>query len=189
MTKKRNANSHDEREALLAFLDAQRSGLRRTVHGLTDEEAGLTPTAGALCLAGLIQHAAVVEANWAGILRRENHPTGPSEHAASFRPGEATLEDLLAGYEKAAEDTDAAFLALADLDQLAPVPPGVPWFPKDIDAWTARWVLVHLIEETARHAGHADIIRESIDGAQSLELLAAVEDWPQDGRVTPWRRG
>ena len=47
--------------------------------------------------------------------------------------------------------------------------------PRDVEAWSVRWVLLHLIEETARHAGHADIVRESIDGAQMYELMAAVE--------------
>lgn len=48
-----------------------------------------------------------------------------------------------------------------------PVPRGVPWFPADVEKWSVRWVLLHLIEETARHGGHADIIRESLDGAPS----------------------
>ena len=53
------------------------------------------------------------------------------------------------------------------------MPQGVPWFPDDVEAWSVRWVLLHLIEETARHAGHADIVRETIDGATVL---------PADGR-------
>ena len=62
-----------------------------------------------------------------------------------------------------------------DLDQPVPIPRDVPWFPRDVDFWSARWVLLHLIEETARHAGQADIIRESIDGATFYELMAAAE--------------
>ena len=54
----------------------------------------------------------------------------------------------------------------------------VPWIPAGL-VWTPRWVLLHLIEETARHAGHADIIRESIDGATCWTLMAAAEGWPQ----------
>ena len=53
----------------------------------------------------------------------------------------------------------------------------VPWIPAGI-VWTPRWVLWHLIEETARHAGHADIIRESIDGATCWTVMAAAEGWP-----------
>ena len=68
------------------------------------------------------------------------------------------------------------------------MPRGVPWYPQGIDAWTVRWVLLHLVEEMARHAGHADIVRESVDGATAIPLLAAVESWPETGWVTPWRR-
>jgi hypothetical protein len=52
--------------------------------------------------------------------------------------------------------------------------------------WSVRWVLLHLIQETARHAGHADIIRESIDGATALPLMAAVEGWPPRRTIRPW---
>jgi len=184
---KRNANSHDEREALLAFLHIQREGLRTATHGLTEEQARCTPSASTLSLAGLIGHAAAVERNWTNILRSTGTADGPTEHVASFQPGEKTLEELLAAYREAADVTDAAFLAVPDLEHPVPVPAGVPWFPQDIESWTARWVLVHLIEETARHAGHADVIRESVDGAQAVELRAAVEGWPEDGFVKPWR--
>ena len=85
-------------------------------------------------------------------------------------------------------DTRRYDLKTTGPNALVPVPQ-VPWFPKDIEAWTVRWVLVHLIEETARHWGHADIVRETVDGAQALELLAAVENWPEEGGpVKPWRR-
>jgi hypothetical protein len=66
------------------------------------------------------------------------------------------------------------------------VPKGVPWFPADVEAWSVRWVLLHLIEETARHVGHADIIRESLDGATAIPLMAAVEGWPASPWVQPW---
>jgi hypothetical protein len=59
-----------------------------------------------------------------------------------------------------------------------------PEFPDDIEAWSVRWVLLHLIAETARHAGHADIVRESVDGATAFPLMAAAEGWP----ATPWRQ-
>ncbi len=74
--------------------------------------------------------------------------------------------------------TEKVVGALEDLG--APLPPTVdlvPWIPGGI-VWTPRWVLLHLIEETARHAGHADIIRESIDGATCWTLMAAAEGWP-----------
>ena len=62
----------------------------------------------------------------------------------------------------------------------------MPWFPKDVAAWSVRWVLFHMIEELARHAGQADIIRETIDGATLYELLAGLEDWEPTPWLTPW---
>ena len=55
------------------------------------------------------------------------------------------------------------------------VPQGVPWFPKDVESWPVRWVALHLIEELTRHAGHADIVRESIDRATMYKLLVALD--------------
>ena len=59
-------------------------------------------------------------------------------------------------------------------------------FPDDVEAWSVRWVLLHLVEETARHAGHADIVRESIDGATMYGLMAAAEGWPPGDWLQPW---
>ncbi len=74
-------------------------------------------------------------------------------------------------------------MARASFDTPVPIPKGVPWFPQDLDAWTVRWVVLHLIEETARHAGHADVVRESIDGASMYELIGQ----PHEGQ--PGRSG
>jgi hypothetical protein len=67
-----------------------------------------------------------------------------------------------------------------------PVPRDAPWFPTDVEAWSLRWVLLQLIQESARHAGHADIVRESLDGATQYELMAAAEGWPATDWLTPW---
>ena len=77
--------------------------------------------------------------------------------------------------------------AEADLSTPVPVPQDVPWFPKDIEHWSPRWVAMHLVEELSRHAGHADIIRESIDGATMYELMAAAEEWPETEWIKRWR--
>ena len=71
-----------------------------------------------------------------------------------------TLADLLARFDAQAELTLAA-LAQADPATPVPVPQDAPWFPKDVTHWSVRWVALHLVEELARHAGHADIIREA----------------------------
>ena len=75
---------------------------------------------------------------------------------------------------------------LSDLGQPAPVPRGVPWYPGDLEAWSVRWVLSHLISETARHAGHADIIREGVDSATAFPLMSAAEGRPATPWMQPW---
>lgn len=82
---------------------------------------------------------------------------------------------------------DAVIAEIPDLGRTVPVPEGMAWFPDDITACSLRWVLLHLIEETARHAGHADIIRESRDGATAIPLMAAEQGWPAKPWVQPGR--
>ncbi|MFD9124982.1 DinB family protein [Kitasatospora sp. NPDC059571] len=165
-----------ERADLLVALAKQRHFLRFTTRDLTDEQAGLRTTAGELCLGGLIKHVASVERTWAAFILE-----GPSampdfaswteadfaRRADEFRmlPGE-TLAGVLADYEEVAARTDALVTELPDLDAAHPLP-NAPWFPTD-EKWSARRVLLHIVAETAQHAGHADIIRESLDGAKSM---------------------
>ncbi len=86
----------------------------------------------------------------------------------------------------AGNETDAIIAEIADLGQSVPVPQELmSWL--GVPAWSVRWVLLRLIEETARHAGHADIIRESLDGATALPLMAAAEGWPANSWVQPWK--
>jgi len=80
-------------------------------------------------------------------------------------PGQ-TLQALLADYDAVARDTDELVRTLPDLDASHPLPEA-PWFPPGA-RWSARRVLLHLVAETSQHAGHADIIREAIDGAKSM---------------------
>jgi hypothetical protein len=179
----------DEREQLLAFLVQQRDGIRNAAFGLTDEQARLTPTAGTLSIGGLVKHCTAVEQSWTGMVVQR-----PAEDAESAQDGyesgftlapDETLASMLTAYADAAAETDRV-IRETDLDQPVPVPKGVPWFPDDLDAWTVRWVILHMIEETSRHAGHADIVRESSDGATMYELMAGVEGWPATEWLTPW---
>ena len=181
----------DERELLLAYIAQQRDGIRYAAHGLTDAQARLTPSASSLSIGGLIKHVAAMERGWIDmVLQRQRH-TSQHEAASRYedefrlRPNE-TLAAVLADYATVARETVAVVRAITDLNQAVPVPKGVPWFPADVDAWTVRWVLLHLIEETARHAGHADIVRESIDGATMYALMAAAEGWPATDWLQPW---
>jgi uncharacterized damage-inducible protein DinB len=182
----------DERQLLLAYVAQQRDGVRNAAYGLTDEQARLTPTAGSLSVGGLVKHVAQTERGWIDmVLQRDRGQSRKEEESAygvGFRLGpDETLADLLARYDEVARETEEVVAGIADLGQPVPVPKGVPWFPDDVEAWSVRWVLLHLVEETARHAGHADIIRESIDGATMYELMAAAEGWPATDWLTPWQ--
>ncbi|GAA1511805.1 DinB family protein [Dactylosporangium maewongense] len=176
----------DERSGLLAFLDQQRQGVRIAAFGLTDEQARLAPAASTLSVGGLVKHLAQMERSWVATMLQRPSPAVDYEDGFVLRADE-TLADVLADYVKAGEETDAAVAGIADMGQPVPVPKGVPWFPDDVDAWSVRWVLLHLIEETARHAGHADIVREAVDGATCWPLMAAAEGWPATPWVQPWQ--
>jgi hypothetical protein len=183
----------DERSGLLAFLAQQRDAVRITAHGLTDEEARRTPTAGTLSVGGLVKHVAAMERGWMDILLQRQSEASTEEQGDTYADDftllpDETLADAVASLEAAGRETEAIIAGIADLGQPVPVPQGVPWFPDDVDAWSVRWVLLHLIEELARHAGHADIVRESVDGATMYELLAAVEGWPATDWLQPWKR-
>jgi uncharacterized damage-inducible protein DinB len=162
-----------ERADLLEGLTKARFFLRLTTNGLTDEQARERTTVSRLCLGGLVKHVTQTEQAWADFIL-----TGPgaafdlSEDAAArhdqgFRllPDE-TLAGVLERYEKVAAATDELLATLPDLDASHPLPEA-PWFEPGA-RWSARRVFLHLIAETAQHAGHADIIRESLDGALSM---------------------
>jgi hypothetical protein len=197
----------DEKTLLLAFITQQRDGIRNAAFGLTDEQARRTPTAGALSIGGLVKHVTAMERQWIAMASATNSDaSAPNSDASQTPPEEGhdeqeadyldgfrllegeTLADAIGALDAAGEATEAAVAAL-DLDAAVPVPQGVPWFPADIDAWSVRWVLLHLVEELGRHAGHADIVRESIDGATCHPLMAAVEGWPATEWLQPWAPG
>jgi uncharacterized damage-inducible protein DinB len=182
---------NDEREGLLAYLAQQRDALRITAFGLTDEQARATPTASSLSVGGLIKHVASTERGWIDmVLQRQRAPRddGEDDYEANFQlDADETLSGVLDLYAQVAKETESVLAGIEDLGQPVPVPPGVPWFPDDVEAWSVRWVLLHLIEETARHAGHADIVRESVDGATAFPLMAAAEGWPASPWLQPWQ--
>jgi hypothetical protein len=165
-----------ERADLLTILAAHRNFLRFTTRDLTDEQAGQRTTVSELCLGGLIKHVTSVERGWANfIVEGPSALRGVSDmteadyarRADEFRmlPGE-TLAGVLASYADVAGRTDELVAGLADLD-VAHALPAAPWFPPGAQ-WSARHALLHIIAETAQHAGHADIIRESLDGAKTM---------------------
>ncbi|MGO9456925.1 MAG: DinB family protein [Acidimicrobiales bacterium] len=170
----RSMSSTDaERADLLETLAEHRSFLRFTVQGLTDEQAAQRTTVSELCLGGLLKHVCDVEGRWVGFIEQGATAMRGSDEAAmeararSFRMLEGErLEDLLEHYQDTADRTDELVRTLPSLDVSHPLP-DAPWFPPDT-RWTARRVLLHIIAETSQHAGHADILREAIDGQKTM---------------------
>jgi hypothetical protein len=178
-----------EQEGLLAFLEHQRQALRNAAYGLTEQQLRMAPSASALSVGGLIKHVAFTERHWmqGTVLGREDQKGSFEQYAAGFVVADdETLADLIDLQARVAAETETTVAEIDDLDHPVPVPRDAPWFPADVDFWSLRWVLLHLIQEEARHAGHADIVRESLDGATQYELLAAAEGWPATEWLTPW---
>ncbi|GGZ59831.1 hypothetical protein GCM10010387_62000 [Streptomyces inusitatus] len=167
------AGEHSE---LLEMLEQQRHFLRFTTRDLTDEEAGRRTTVSELCLGGLIKHVTGVERGWAAFIEEGAASMGDftdmgeaewARRSDEFRmlPGE-TLAGVLADYAEAARRTDELVASLPDLGVSQELPKA-PWFQGDA-RWSVRQVVLHIMGETAHHAGHADIIREALDGAKSM---------------------
>jgi hypothetical protein len=156
-----------EREALSGFLDLQRSALLRKLNGVSDADARRSPTASSLSLLGLLKHSALWERRWfqvilAGRMFPGEWPnvSGQGVDEEDFRvDARDTVEYWVDSYMEQASVSREITAAL-DLDDPCAWPP--------LAHRNLRWVLLHMIEETARHAGHADILRESIDGRRGV---------------------
>ncbi len=168
-----------ERRDLLEALEAHRQLLLRTAHDLTDEQATTRSTVSALTDGGIIKHVAEVEAGWATFMVEGRlpgmdtvdwsnpDPAAFEQYANGFRLLEGeTLAGVIERYAQVAADTDRLVATVADLDRSYPLPPA-PWFPPD-GRRSVRRAIVHIIAETAQHAGHADIIRETLDGQRTM---------------------
>lgn len=157
----------DERTGLLTFLEAQREALRVSIRGLTEFEARIIPSASTLSLATLLHHVVQHERRWTqvGIAGRDLPAIWPvTDPGADFRMGpDERVSELIGLYRSVGSETVSIVAAVPDL--------GDPCALPALAHLSVRWVLLHLIQETARHAGHADIIRESIDGASATMLL------------------
>ncbi|GAA1767017.1 DinB family protein [Streptomonospora arabica] len=178
-----------ERADLLAELATARAFLIGTVRGLSDAQAGERPTASALCLGGLLKHVASTEEAWmrfavegasamsftlpdgvtwddlmAGTARKMPQWAIDRQREFAMQPGE-TLAAILDRYARVAARTEEVVASVKDLSRTHPLPEA-PWNEPGA-AHSVRRVLIHVIAETAQHAGHADILRESIDGQTS----------------------
>ncbi|MBM0239299.1 DinB family protein [Micromonospora sp. ATA32] len=154
------ARTGDERAVLEAFLDFHRATVLRKLRGLADADAGRRLVPSLTTLAGLVKHLTLVERNWFRCLLApepgDRYLTSEDEASASFALGvDDTVERLAAGYEVVCAES-RSLAARFDLDHVVPHP--------QLGEVSLRWILVHMIEETARHAGHADILRELTDG-------------------------
>ncbi|WP_421118863.1 DinB family protein [Aquihabitans daechungensis] len=138
----------DERSTLLALLQCQRESMVRKVHGLTDEEAARSPVVTGTSLIWLVRHLAWAEQLW--LLQRF---AGRTLDPADLSSDDGTLADAVAAYRRTWALVGAV-IDDADLEDPCADPAATV---------NLRWVLAHLLEETARHAGHADILRELID--------------------------
>ncbi|MET9803338.1 DinB family protein [Streptomyces sp. NPDC006368] len=168
-----SAEAHgDERGALLSFIEAQRGAVRRSVLGLTEEQAASRPSAGELSLSGLLKHVAETELSWLRMAQQRPNERGRTRETwgDGFRlVGEESIAGVLDFWEGVAKETEEFLRSVPSLDDTFPLPEA-PWFPKE-GRVSMRWMALHLVEEIARHAGHADIVRESLDGKTAFELV------------------
>ena len=165
-----------ERADLLASLAGHRYFLRYTVRGLSDEQARLRPTVSELCLGGLVKHVSATEAAWADFMVRgaAAFPTADwsdpemAEHWATEHEllPEETLAGVLRRYAQVAARTEELVRALPSLD-VDHLLPEAPWFTPGTRQ-SARRTLLHVLAETAQHAGHADVLRETLDGQKTM---------------------
>jgi uncharacterized damage-inducible protein DinB len=160
------------------------------MHGLTPHQASLAPSASSLSIGGLVKHVTGVQQNW--LDSAEAAPALPAERGGvedylegfTFRETDSVADLLAAFDEVSAAVLDA--VRRIDLDTRVPVP-DAPWFPRDVEAWSVRWVWWHLVEELARHAGHGDIVRETVDGATMYALVAARDGLPDLPWLKAWK--
>lgn len=165
-----------EHDDLIQTLDLHRQFLLRTAEGLTEEQARSNSTVSALTIASLLKHVADNEAGWVAFAQEGASAMGGDYDPDAAAEGEAvdtrfvltdndTLEFLRGRLEQVGRDT-ADYLRTADLDASQELPKA-PWFEPGA-RWTVRRIALHLIAEMSQHAGHADIIRESIDGQKTM---------------------
>ncbi|MFI9747897.1 DinB family protein [Streptomyces sp. NPDC052494] len=168
----------DERGALLNFIEAQRAAIRRSLLGLTEEQAASRPSASELTLSGLLKHVAEVELNWLRLAQQRPNEKQRTEETWSegFKlVGGETIPEIMEFWSGVAKETEEFARSVPSLDDTFPLPEA-PWFPKD-GRVSVRWMLMHLVQEAGRHAGHADVIRESLDGKGSFDLIKQEQGW------------
>jgi uncharacterized damage-inducible protein DinB len=178
----------NETDGILLYLVQQRDGLKYAAYGLTEEQLRRRATpSSALTVGGLLKHCAATERGWVDLLAGESTQRTEEEYGSDFAmTDDESGTSLLAELDAAAARTEQVVRGLPDLEVKVRLPEA-PWYPQNAEGYSARWILLHVMEELARHAGHADIIREHIDGATMYELMAGAEGWPATEWMTPWQ--
>ncbi|MBN2624909.1 MAG: DinB family protein [Acidimicrobiales bacterium] len=157
----------DDLTLLTQFLDYHRATLVQKVGGLTRAQMATRLPTSELTLAGLVKHLALVEDSWftgrlRGLADPEPWASAPWDDDPDWEFHSAVDDepaDLIALYEQACDRSRAAVATVGDLDALS------ARRSRRGEPFTMRWILLHMIEETARHNGHADLLREAVDGA------------------------
>ncbi|MEV6166300.1 DinB family protein [Streptomyces sp. NPDC052052] len=168
------ASQAGEREDLLALVADQRTNFLYTVTGVSEPQARIRTTVSELTLGGLVKHLCTVQRTWLAVV----DGTAPSEvrwadldpDGSRMTEGE-TLTGLLDSFHAAAAEFDRTVQQEPDLDRVVTLP-RYPWSPPEPITWTVRHVLLHVFREIAHHSGHADIIREALDGASTTARMA-----------------
>ena len=160
------SNAPNERRGLEEFVEYFRQVVRRKVDGLTPEQLNHTVASSSLTIGGILRHLTLVEESWFVEVLRGRELGEPwssvdwnSDRDWDFESASGmTADELLADHERACEKSREILAEVADLDTLT------ARGDSGGEKFNVRWILIHLIEEYARHAGHADILREDIDG-------------------------
>ncbi|GAB2717433.1 mycothiol transferase [Nocardia thraciensis] len=168
MTAPSTERTEPERENLIAMLSEQREMFRITLRGLEDGQARQRSTVSELTLGGLLHHLVHVEQHWTSVIveRDENAELDVSQFDSEYQLApEETVEGLLKEWDVVADNTTQLIRNVDSLDTTIPTPTA-PWAPERV-WWTVRFTLLHILREISQHSGHADIIREALDGANT----------------------
>lgn len=167
-------DSGGERHDLLAMVGGQRRNFLYTVEGITDEQARARTTVSDLTLGGITKHLAGLQRTWLAVI----DGSAPAEVGWSdldpdhYRMTAAeSLAGLLDSFHEQAAAFDRTVREEPDLDRRVTLP-RYPWSPTEPVVWTTRRVLLHVFREIAHHSGHADIIREALDGSNTTAQMA-----------------
>lgn len=178
-----------EKRDLLILLQDQRNMLKITARNLSDDEARKQSTVSTLTIGALIKHLAHGEDNAARVIteRDENAEFDMSQAMTEYEmTDDETLAGWLAEYDRGAAEFDRVIADAESLDELIPQPTA-PWQPER--EWLSiRAMIIHLIRETAHHCGHADIIREALDGQTTMGAISEGQEWAEQWADADWAK-